>query len=160
MVFLDVDDPDGHGAEHPLVGVGAEEIDMGDIGFKGADGLDAVDGEENAAVVEEFPDGVDVVFSNVLGELHPQSYRTLRPKGTLVTIGEVPIPELAAEKDVREIDLVVRPSGVQLAEIASYFDSETIKPPAVAVWPMAQGASAMLENSSGHTRGKIVLQFE
>jgi NADPH2:quinone reductase len=111
-------------------------------------------------LIAEFPNGVDAVFSNVLGPLHREAYRTLRPRGTLVTIGEAPLPELAAEKGVREIDLVVRPDGVQLSEIVKYIETGTIKPPTVSVYPMAQGANAMLNSFGGHVRGKIVLQIE
>lgn len=111
-------------------------------------------------LIAEFPKGVDIVFSNVLGPLHREAYRTLRPKGTLVTIGEAPIPELAAGRGIREIDLVVRPDGSQLSEIVTYFETGTIKPPTVSVYPMAQGADAMLTSFGGHVRGKIVLQIE
>ena len=60
MFFGDVDDADGHGAEHPFVGVGGHEVDVFHGSGEGADGLDGIEGEEDAAVVEHLADGVGV----------------------------------------------------------------------------------------------------
>ena len=60
MFFLHVDDADGEGAEHPFVGVGAEEVDVLDGGGECAEGLDGIEGEEDAALVEEAADGIDI----------------------------------------------------------------------------------------------------
>lgn len=105
------------------------------------------------------PDGVDVVFSNVLGELHEKSYGLLKRGGILVTIGEPPIPTLAERYGVREIDLVVSPSGGQLTEISRLVDDGKLKPPAVTELPLEACAKAFRMSMDGHVRGKIVLRM-
>ncbi|WP_417728977.1 NADP-dependent oxidoreductase [Roseovarius sp.] len=109
-------------------------------------------------LIAEFPQGVDVVFSNVLGPLHRDAYRTLRPGGTLVTIGEPPSPAAAKARGVDEIELIVQPNGTQLSEIVTYLEAGTIKPPTVSIHDLAHGAHAMQKIFEGHVRGKIVLQ--
>ena len=58
--FFDVEDAGAHGAEHPFVGIGGEEVDVFDGGGEGADGLDGVEAEEDAAGAQHLADGVDL----------------------------------------------------------------------------------------------------
>jgi len=109
---------------------------------------------------ERYPDGIDVVFSNVLGDLHEKAYGTLRESGTLVTIGEPLIPGLAERFGLREFDVVVRPDGDQLAEVARMVDGGDLQPPAISEFPMERCADAMRMSMDGHVRGKIVLRLE
>lgn len=106
----------------------------------------------------DFPDGVDVVFSNVLGGLHEKSYGVLKRGGVLVTIGEPPIPALAEQNDAREIDLVVTPNGEQLTEISHMVDNGNLEPPVVTEVSLDECAKAFRMSMDGHVRGKIVLR--
>lgn len=112
------------------------------------------------SVRERHPEGLDVVFSNVLGGLHKRAYSTLRVGGALVTIGEPLIPGLADQFGIREFNVVVRPDGDQLAEIARMIDGGDLQPPAITEFPMEQCADAMRKSMDGHVRGKIVLRLE
>jgi len=111
-----------------------------------------------ACVRARHPDGIDVVFSNVLGNLHEKAYSALRKGGTLVTIGEPLLPELAERAGLREFDVVVRPDGDQLAEIGRMLDNDELQPPEVIELPIEQCARAMRMSMAGHVRGKVVLR--
>jgi NADPH2:quinone reductase len=114
-------------------------------------------------VIEEirsrYPDGIDLVFSNVLGELHKKSYSLLRNGGKLVTIGESLCPELGERYGVNEVDLVVRPDGGQLGEISRMVDNGSLRPPSITEFPFERCQEAMRANMSGHTKGKIVVKI-
>lgn len=107
-----------------------------------------------------FPGGIDVVFSNVLGELHERAYGALKAGGMLVTIGEPPIPDLANKHQIDEFDLVVRPDGSQLGEIVRLTDDGKLQPPAITEFAFEDCADAMRKSMSGHSRGKIVVRIE
>lgn len=111
-----------------------------------------------AEIRRRIPEGVDVVFSNVLGELHRQAYGAVRKNGVLVTIGESLIPGLAEEREIRALDVVVRPSGEQLREIASLVDRGALRPPEITRLDLEQCAKALRMSMDGHVRGKIVLR--
>ena len=104
------------------------------------------------------PDGIDLVLSNVLGELHEQSYRVLRRGGKLVTIGEPLSPELGQRYGVEELDLVVRPDGELLRKIVKLIDSGLIAAPEIKTYPLTQSGKALSDNMSGHTRGKSIVE--
>jgi len=57
--FADIEDAGAHGAEHPFVGVGGEEIDVINTGLEGADGLNGIKAEEDAALAQHAADAVD-----------------------------------------------------------------------------------------------------
>ena len=114
-------------------------------------------------VIEEirsqYPGGIDLVFSNVLGDLHEKSYSLLRKGGKLVTIGESLCPELGERYGVNEVDLVVRPDGDQLSEISRMVDNGSLRPPSITEFPFERCNEAMRANMSGHTKGKIVVRI-
>jgi NADPH2:quinone reductase len=106
-----------------------------------------------------FPDGIDVVFSNAFGDLHKLAYGLVKRGGTLVTIGEPSIPDLAEQYGIRDFDHVVRPNGDQLAKIARLIDSGKIRPPSITEFPLNQCGDAFRLSMQGHVRGKIVLRM-
>jgi NADPH2:quinone reductase len=110
-------------------------------------------------ILQKLPNGVDIVFSNVLGDLHKQAYRVVRKGGKLVTIGEAPIEGLAAKLGIRDIDLVARPNGNQLAKLIGMMEDGKLRPPAVTTYPLDEGAQAFEDSMRRHTRGKIVLNL-
>ena len=107
---------------------------------------------------ERYPDGIDLVFSNVLGGLHEKSYGVLCRGGKLVTIGESLSPGLGQQYGVDELDLVVQPNGKQLKRIVKLIDSELIAAPEIKTYPLAQCGKALSDNMSGHTRGKNIIE--
>ena len=62
MATPDIDDSDGQGSEHPFMGIGAEEIDVGffHIDGKRSESLDGIEGEENSPIMKQLADRLDV----------------------------------------------------------------------------------------------------
>lgn len=111
-----------------------------------------------AEVRAREPDGVDVVYANVGGELHQRSYGALRPGGILVTIVDPPDEAAAAAAGVKALFRFVEPDGTELAAIARLIEQGIVRPPAITVMPLADAARAQALNQEGHVRGKIVLE--
>jgi NADPH2:quinone reductase len=109
-------------------------------------------------ICAQHPEGLDLVFSNVLGPLHRMSYDTLRPGGTLVTIGEDPIRGLAAEKDISVFDHLVRSDRDHLSKMAQLVDGGLLNPPEITEFTLENAQAALEESLNGHTRGKLVLR--
>jgi NADPH:quinone reductase-like Zn-dependent oxidoreductase len=65
--------------------------------------------------------------------------------------------ETAAQYGVRATNILVRPQGKQLAEIAALADAGKLKPFVEATYPLAEAAKAHEHVQSGRTRGKVVL---
>ena len=126
-------------------------------------GADIVFDYKRRDVVKEiqtrFPEGIDLVFSNVLGELHEQSYGILRRGGKLVTIGEPLSPGLGQRYGVEELDFVVSPNGEQLKQIVKLVESGLVVAPETKTYPFTQIGQALSDNMSGHTRGKIIVEM-
>ena len=90
----------------------------------------------------QFPDGIDLVFSNVLGGLHEKSYSVLRKGGKLVTIGEPLSPGLGQHYGVKELDFVIKPNGDQLSSIIQLVDSGQIIAPEITTFSFNQCSEA------------------
>lgn len=110
-------------------------------------------------IQSRYPDGIDLVFSNVLGELHERSYSVLRRGGRLVTIGEPLCPGLGEQYGVEELDFVVKPNGAQLRNIVALIDRGLITAPKITTFPFAQCGNALSKNMVGHTRGKNIVEL-
>jgi NADPH:quinone reductase-like Zn-dependent oxidoreductase len=123
----------------------------------GADEILAYDACDPVTEIKRrYPNGIDCVFSNLLGEMHKRSYALLRKGGVIVTIGEPMEPLLAANAGVREIDLVVRPNGKQLEQIAKLVEDGVIRPPRTTEFRLDEAVKAFRLSMEGHVRGKIV----
>jgi NADPH2:quinone reductase len=124
----------------------------------GADAVVDYRDENVVEAVRQFaPDGVDVVFSNLLGKLHEKSYALLKKEGILVTIGEPPVEGLATRYGIHEVDLLVEPNGRQLTEIAALIDNGKLTVPEIKMYRFNEAAEALHESMTGHSRGKIVM---
>jgi NADPH:quinone reductase-like Zn-dependent oxidoreductase len=109
---------------------------------------------------EEVVSGVDVVLEPVGGEVRQRSWQVIKPGGIMVSIvGPLPA-ETAAQYGVRATNILVRPQGKQLAEIATLVDAGKLKPFVEAVYPLAEAAKAHEHVQTGRTRGKVVLNIE
>ncbi len=60
MLAPDEDDADGHGPEHPLVGVRGEEIDMVHAERRRAERLDGIEGKKDPAPAQQPADGIHI----------------------------------------------------------------------------------------------------
>jgi len=69
-----------------------------------------------------------------------------------------PSEEKTAAHGVRAVHTFVQPSVEQLNEIARLVDSGKVRPIIEKVFPLAEARVSWESNSTGHTRGKIVLR--
>ena len=111
------------------------------------------------AVRRAAPDGVDVVFDTVGGDVQRQSYPVLRPRGILVGIVDPPSEAEARQHGARCAHVFVSPNGEQLRRIGELLERGTVKPPAVEEMRLEDAAAAQERSQGGHVRGKIVLRI-
>lgn len=111
-----------------------------------------------AEVRRLYPEGVDLAFDTVGGEVQERSAEVLKPGGKLVSLlAYAREAELRARgADCRYV--FVRPDGRQLAKLAALADAGRLRPHLAAVLPLEEAAKAHEMLESRHTRGKIVLK--
>jgi NADPH:quinone reductase-like Zn-dependent oxidoreductase len=121
----------------------------------GADPLDYHDEDLPARVREITGDGgADAALDLFGGDGREQAFASLRSGGRLASIAAPP-PE---PRDGYEAHYVfVRPSGVDLRELADLADEGQLKPHVEEVFPLERAADAHERIEGGHVRGKLVL---
>ena len=107
---------------------------------------------------EDMVRDVDVVLDTIGGDTQERSFKVLKKGGILVSIVQLPSPELAAKYGVRALFYGAHASSSGLAEIATLIDNGNVKPVVETVLPLADARRAHELIESGHTRGKIVLK--
>jgi NADPH:quinone reductase-like Zn-dependent oxidoreductase len=104
--------------------------------------------------------GLDAVIDTVGGEVLENSWRVLRPGGSLVTIvGDAPA-ETAAKYGVKGFSILVEPNRNELAEITRLVGGGQVKPVVDAVFPLPRAREAYERGLRGHNRGKLVLEVQ
>ena len=111
-----------------------------------------------AAVKAHFPEGVDVIYANIGGAPHMQSYPLIKPGGTLVSIVDQPDQNAANDSGATAVYVFVEPSGIQLREIARLIDAGFVKPPQITVMNLEEAAEAQRLSEAHHVRGKVALK--
>jgi NADPH2:quinone reductase len=119
--------------------------------------IDYTRGDVTAAVRERYPEGVDVVYATVGGEVLRDSYHAVRRGGFVVSIVDPPLDAEAEQAGVRHAFVFVTPNGRQLREIGTLLDAGHVRAPAVTGMPLAEAARAQELSRAGHVRGKLVL---
>ncbi len=109
------------------------------------------------AVRLEYPDGVDVVFDCVGGEVLEKSAEVVKKGGRLVSI--VDDPAGLSRADIQSAFVFVAPNSSQLAELAQMVEQGRLNTHLSEVLPLGlEEAKKVHELSeSMHTRGKMVL---
>ena len=151
----------GHLAIQLAVGRGAQVIATASpanhdwLRELGADPLDYDDPDLPARVRELTGDGgADAALDLFGGEGREQAFASLRSGGRLASIASPP-PE---PRDGYETHYVfVRPSGVDLRELAELVDDGRLQPHVEEVFPLERAADAHERIEGGHVRGKLVL---
>jgi NADPH:quinone reductase-like Zn-dependent oxidoreductase len=106
---------------------------------------------------EDVVQDADVVLECMGGETRQRSWGVLRKGGIMVSIlGPLP-QEDADAHGVRGTNILVHPSGAQMAEIADLVASGALRPIVQEVFPFARAAEAHRASETGHVRGKLVL---
>lgn len=112
-----------------------------------------------AGPFEEQIKGVDVVFDTIGGETQNRSYRVLKPGGILVSVVQQPSAEAAAAHGVRVAFAgAYPPVAPVLNEITALVDAGRLRPVIATILPLHEVHLGHELISTGHTRGKIVLQ--
>lgn len=107
---------------------------------------------------EEKVEDVDVVLDTVGGETRERSWGVLRRGGILISIVSPVAAEKAAALGVRGAFFIVEPNRAQLIQLGRLIDEGTLRVVVGAVLPLARARAAFEQGSTGHKRGKIVLQ--
>ena len=137
---------------------------------------------------ERFEDRVrdmDGVFDLLGGDTLMRSFGVAKPGSTVVSIAALPEPQ-TARKDldrgfalsalfwlaslrirsaarrhgVRYRYLFMRPSGLELAELAAMIDAGRLEPVVDRVYPFSQIAGAFAYLEAGHAKGKIIVRMD
>lgn len=109
------------------------------------------------AVRRQCPDGVDVAFDTVGGEVQVASAEVVRPGGTLVSILAYADEAALQRRGIQTRYVFVSPNREQLGELAARFDAGRLTTHLAGVFPLAQAAAAHRQMETGHTAGKLVL---
>ena len=109
------------------------------------------------AVRSQYPDGVDVVFDCVGGEVLRKSAEIVKGGGRLVTI--VDDPTDLPRSDIQKEFVFVAPNSGQLTELARMVEQGRLKTHLSQVFDFTaeEARKAHELSESGHTRGKMVL---
>ncbi|MGA1530584.1 MAG: NADP-dependent oxidoreductase [Kiritimatiellia bacterium] len=133
---------------HPYVhGLGADEV------------IDYTTMDFREAVRAVHPDGVDVVYDTVGGEVQLKSAEVIKPGGTMVSILAYADEAAIQAKGIHTHYVFVSPNNDQLAELAQLYDEQKLSTRIAAEFPLSEAAEAHRRIESGHTAGKMVLRI-
>ena len=109
------------------------------------------------AVRSEYPDGVDLVFDCVGGEVLQKSTDIIKKGGRLISI--VDDPAGLDRADIHSDFVFVAPNSSQLAELAQMVEQGRLRTHLSQVFPfgLEEARRAHELSESGRTRGKMVL---
>jgi NADPH:quinone reductase-like Zn-dependent oxidoreductase len=107
---------------------------------------------------EEKVKDVDVVLDTVGGETQERSWGVLRHGGILISVVGPVAAEKAASLGLRAAFFIVEPNRAQLIQLGDLIDKGTLRVIVGAVLPLGRAREAFEQASTGHKRGKIVLQ--
>jgi NADPH2:quinone reductase len=103
------------------------------------------------------PEGVDMAFGTVGGEVLTRSYETVKPGGILVSITDKTDKDLAERLGIRCKYVFVKPDARHLRHLAALAEQGILQMPDIIEMPLEQAAQALDLSRTGHVRGKIVL---
>ena len=109
------------------------------------------------SVRSEYPDGVDIVFDCVCGDVLPRSAEIVKKGGRLISI--VDDPTGLARSDIHKEFVFVAPNSAQLTELARMVEQGRLKTHLSQLFPfgLEEAKRAHELSESGRIRGKMVL---
>jgi NADPH:quinone reductase-like Zn-dependent oxidoreductase len=108
-------------------------------------------------VQSAYPDGVDVVFDCVGGDVLKKSVEIVRKGGRLISIVDSLDEGSLGRADIRFEFVFVAPNSKELSELGQMVEKGRLKVHLEEVLPLEAAAKAHELSESRHTRGKIVL---
>ncbi len=100
---------------------------------------------------------VDVVFDTMGGQVQEDSWSTLKPGGTLVSVVNPPTEERAKAANAVGKFVFIQPNAAILRELAGLIDNGVVRPIVGAEFALAEIAKAHELSESGRAQGKIVI---
>ncbi|MGE5311228.1 MAG: NADP-dependent oxidoreductase [Nitrospirota bacterium] len=104
-----------------------------------------------------YPDGVDVVFDCVGGDVLKESVEIVRKGGRLISIVDSLDERSLGRPDIRFEFVFVAPNSTELSELGQMVEQGRLRVHLEEVLPLEAAAKAHELSESRHTRGKIVL---
>ncbi|KAI1070943.1 hypothetical protein LB507_010927 [Fusarium sp. FIESC RH6] len=111
---------------------------------------------------------VDLVFDAVGGEVLAKAWETVKPDGSIITVGD-PAPAWAFSDEkapeslrypgVKYKHFILSPNAERLAQVASMVDEGLLKPLAVKTFPFEQGVEAWNHARQRGRDYKVVIEF-
>lgn len=112
---------------------------------------------EDVKKIPGFEGGADVVFDCVGGDSTKAGVESLTDDGTIVSIAEWGIADMAKAEGKKGCAFLVSVSGSRLSDIGDLIEDGKVKVAHVKEFPLAEAKEAFKELETGRTRGKIVL---
>ncbi len=109
------------------------------------------------AVRSAYPDGVDVVFDCVGGDVLKKSVEIVRKGGRLISIVDSLDEGSLGRADIRFEFVFVAPNSMELSELGQMVEEVRLRVHLEEVLPLEAAGKAHELSESRHTRGKIVL---
>jgi NADPH:quinone reductase-like Zn-dependent oxidoreductase len=113
--------------------------------------------EFRKVVRSAYPDGMDVVFDCVGGDVLKKSVEIVRKGGRLISIVDTLDEGSLGRVDIRFEFVFVAPNSKELSELGQMVEQGRLKVHVEEVLPLEEAAKAHELSESRHTRGKIVL---
>jgi NADPH:quinone reductase-like Zn-dependent oxidoreductase len=110
------------------------------------------------AIREKHPEGIDLVFDTVGGDVQRRSADVLHPEGRLTSILALD-EEFFKQRELVATYVFVRPEAGQLLYLKKLLEGGHLKVTLANVLPLEEVARAHELIESRHVRGKIVLQI-
>jgi len=166
-----------HFGAHVITSTSSRNIDF----VRSLGAIDVIDYKNQK--FEEVLSNVDIVFDTLGGEALYKSFQVIRPGGWVVSISGDPDQRLAKDMNLNFLKSLVlrmvgrkanhlarkahanyrfifmKPSGDQLAQIASLVEEGQIKPVIDREFSFSESQQAMDYLEAGHSRGKVVIRI-
>ena len=127
-------------------------------GLGAHEAIDYAAGDFREAVRQLCPEGVDVAFDTVGGDVQARSADVVRPGGTLVSILALQDERALAARGIQVKYVFVVPNSSQLTELTRRVEAGRLRTTMAAVLPLDQAAKAHELIETRHVRGKIALR--
>lgn len=122
--------------------------------------IDYTAGDFRDAVNQRYPDGVDVAFDTVGGEVQRASADCVKAGGVLVSILALEHESYIRSRGVEPLYVFVAPNGSQLARLAAWIEQGAIQTRVAGSFPLREATEAHRAIQTRRTAGKLVLTMD
>lgn len=108
---------------------------------------------------EEIAKDIDVVLDPVGKDTLARSYAVVKKGGIVCSLVARPDPVALEKYGIRGAGISVTPNADDLVEITKLIEAKKLKPIVIQTRPLSEGAQALEQAATHHTRGKVVLKI-